>query len=70
MGAQHSYSPDAMLLVFASEYYDPDEYIRSYHEFCAPAAEVRPGVTVPEHEAETGLRGGVAACLFFVSACD
>jgi UDP-2-acetamido-3-amino-2,3-dideoxy-glucuronate N-acetyltransferase len=37
-GTQHSYSPDAMLLVFASEYYDPDEYIRSYDEFCALAA--------------------------------
>jgi hypothetical protein len=34
-GTQHSYSPDAMLLVFASEYYDPDEYIRDYDEFCA-----------------------------------
>jgi acetyltransferase-like isoleucine patch superfamily enzyme len=40
--AQHSYSPDAMLLVFASEYYDPDEYIRSYEEFCALAAKARP----------------------------
>ena len=37
-GTQHSYSPDAMLLVFASEYYDPAEYIRSYDEFCALAA--------------------------------
>jgi hypothetical protein len=26
------------LLVFASEYYDPDDYIRSYDEFCALAA--------------------------------
>ena len=24
---------DAVLLVFASEYYDPDDYIRSYAEF-------------------------------------
>jgi acetyltransferase-like isoleucine patch superfamily enzyme len=41
-GTQHSYSPDAMLLVFASEYYDPDDYIRSYDEFCALAAKARP----------------------------
>ncbi len=37
-GTQHSYSPDAMLLVFASEYYDPDGYIRSYDEFLATKA--------------------------------
>jgi len=41
-GTQHSYSSDAMLLVFASEYYDPAEYIRSYDEFRALAATVRP----------------------------
>lgn len=40
-GGQDSYSPDAMLLVFASEYYDPDEYIRNYDEFCALAASAR-----------------------------
>jgi hypothetical protein len=39
---QHSYSPDAVLLAFASEYYDSDEYIRSYDEFCALAAKARP----------------------------
>jgi acetyltransferase-like isoleucine patch superfamily enzyme len=32
--AQHSYSPDAMLLVFASDYYDAGDYIRTYDEFC------------------------------------
>jgi UDP-2-acetamido-3-amino-2,3-dideoxy-glucuronate N-acetyltransferase len=37
-GTQHSYSRDAVLLVFASDYYDPDDYIRSYVEFCALAA--------------------------------
>jgi UDP-2-acetamido-3-amino-2,3-dideoxy-glucuronate N-acetyltransferase len=37
-GTQHSYSSDAVLLVFASDYYDPDDYIRSYDEFCAAAA--------------------------------
>ena len=39
-GTQHSYSPDAMLLVFASDYYDPDDYIRNYDEFCALAAKL------------------------------
>ena len=39
--AQHSYSPDAMLLVFASEYYDPGDYIRAYEEFCTSAAHLR-----------------------------
>lgn len=32
-GTQYRYSPDALLLVFASDYYDPADYIRSYGEF-------------------------------------
>ncbi|MEU7861912.1 WxcM-like domain-containing protein [Nonomuraea sp. NPDC049141] len=32
-GTQYRYSPDAVLLVFASHYYDPQDYIRSYDEF-------------------------------------
>ena len=32
-GVQYKYSQDAVLLVFASEYYDPNEYIRDYPEF-------------------------------------
>ena len=32
-GIQYKYTADAVLLVFASEYYDPDDYIRSYPEF-------------------------------------
>lgn len=36
-GIQYKYSADAVLLVFASEYYDPDEYIRDYAEFCTLA---------------------------------
>ncbi|MEU9830619.1 WxcM-like domain-containing protein [Streptosporangium sp. NPDC048047] len=32
-GTQYRYSPDAVLLVFASHYYDPEDYIRSYDEF-------------------------------------
>jgi dTDP-4-dehydrorhamnose 3,5-epimerase-like enzyme len=30
---QYKYSADAVLLVFASELYDPDDYIRDYDEF-------------------------------------
>ena len=32
-GEQHTYSPDALLLVFASHYYDSKDYIRNYSEF-------------------------------------
>jgi UDP-2-acetamido-3-amino-2,3-dideoxy-glucuronate N-acetyltransferase len=32
-GVQHKYSPDGMLLVFASDYYDASDYIRNYEEF-------------------------------------
>lgn len=32
-GTQYHYSEDAVLLVFASEEYDPDDYIRDYDEF-------------------------------------
>lgn len=32
-GVQYKYSPDAVLLVFASEFYDSEEYIRQYSEF-------------------------------------
>jgi UDP-2-acetamido-3-amino-2,3-dideoxy-glucuronate N-acetyltransferase len=32
-GTQQAFSGDAMLLVFASEYYDPNDYIQSYDEF-------------------------------------
>lgn len=32
-GVQHNYSPDACLLVFASDYYDSADYIRDYEEF-------------------------------------
>lgn len=32
-GTQYQYSPGAVLLVFASEEYDSDEYIRNYDEF-------------------------------------
>lgn len=32
-GIQSEYSPDAVLLVFASDEYDPDDYIRNYEHF-------------------------------------
>lgn len=32
-GIQYKYSSDALLLVFASEHYDPDDYIRDYEQF-------------------------------------
>ncbi|WP_280174121.1 WxcM-like domain-containing protein [Aromatoleum tolulyticum] len=32
-GIQYKYSSDAVLLVFASDYYDPTDYIRDYSEF-------------------------------------
>lgn len=36
-GIQYKYSSDAVLLVFASEYYDAGDYIRDYSEFIALA---------------------------------
>lgn len=36
-GIQYKYSPDAVLLVFASHYYDAEDYIRDYDEFLALA---------------------------------
>ena len=33
-GTQYNYSSDAVLLVFTSEYYNADDYIRNYSEFC------------------------------------
>lgn len=32
-GIQYKYSPDAVLLVFASHYYDDSDYIRDYNDF-------------------------------------
>lgn len=37
-GIQYKYSPDALLLVFASEHYDASDYIRDYDEFRAAVA--------------------------------
>lgn len=40
-GIQYKYSEDALLLVFASEYYDAEDYIRSYEAFQQLAGGVR-----------------------------
>jgi hypothetical protein len=32
-GTQYKHTADAVLLVFASEWYDPDDYIRDYQTF-------------------------------------
>ena len=37
-GVQYRYSPDAVLLVLASDPYDPADYIRDYDEFVTLAA--------------------------------
>lgn len=37
-GVQYRFSADAILLVFASDYYDPQDYIRDYREFKARKA--------------------------------
>lgn len=37
-GTQYRYSSDALLLVFASMSYSPDDYIRTYEEFIAETA--------------------------------
>ena len=36
-GTQYAYTPDAALLVFASDSYDASDYIRSYDEFLIAA---------------------------------
>jgi len=40
-GIQYKYSSDAVLLVFASEYYDAGDYIRDYSEFLSLAGKAR-----------------------------
>ncbi|MEO6384467.1 MAG: WxcM-like domain-containing protein [Thermomonas sp.] len=42
-GTQYRYSSDAVLLVFASEAYDADEYIRSYDQFLIEAGLIEAG---------------------------
>ena len=50
-GVQYRFSPDALLLVLASDPYDPDEYIRDYDEFRSLIA------LLPDDEVESA--GGV-----------
>lgn len=40
-GTQYRYSPDAVLLVFASRPYEADDYLRTYDEFLAEIARQR-----------------------------
>lgn len=40
-GIQYKYSPDALLLVFASHYYDSNDYIRDYDQFLAATGAIR-----------------------------
>ena len=40
-GIQYKYSSDAVLLVFTSDYYDADDYIRSYGDFVDRARQMR-----------------------------
>jgi hypothetical protein len=39
---QYKYSDDAMLLVLASDPYDPDDYIRDYEAFLSAVSAARP----------------------------
>jgi UDP-2-acetamido-3-amino-2,3-dideoxy-glucuronate N-acetyltransferase len=41
-GVQYRYSRDAVLLVFASDYYDPADYIRDYTEFLSEVGSTAP----------------------------
>lgn len=41
-GTQYSHTRDAVLIVFASDYYDPQDYIRDYQEFLDEARRGRP----------------------------
>ncbi len=43
-GTQYNYSPDAVLLVLASEEYDPGDYIRDYEQFLTVPQD-RPGLS-------------------------
>jgi len=40
-GTQYRYSENAVLAVFASHPYDPDDYIRDYESFLEVAAHTR-----------------------------
>ena len=46
-GVQYKFSPGAVLLVFASHPYDPDDYIRDYDAFLAGVTPTPPPVVTP-----------------------
>jgi UDP-2-acetamido-3-amino-2,3-dideoxy-glucuronate N-acetyltransferase len=50
-GVQYQYTPDAVLMVFASHYYDPKDYIRDYADFLTIVRRERAG-----YSAESGKR--------------
>jgi acetyltransferase-like isoleucine patch superfamily enzyme len=43
-GTQYKYSPDGVMLVFASDPYDPSDYIRTYDEYLERLASDPPGL--------------------------
>jgi acetyltransferase-like isoleucine patch superfamily enzyme len=49
-GIQYKYSSDAVMMVFASDYYEADDYIRDYDEFIAAKRRIDGGAApAPEH---------------------
>ena len=40
-GTQYHTSPDAVLLVFASRHYEPDDYLRTYDDFIAECNRIK-----------------------------
>ena len=54
-GVQYRFSSDALLLVLASDPYDPEEYIRDYEEFRA-IAELQPGGETDARSPPDGAR--------------
>lgn len=46
-GIQYKYSSDAVMMVFASDYYEADDYIRDYDEFIAAKRRIAAGGSGP-----------------------
>jgi acetyltransferase-like isoleucine patch superfamily enzyme len=57
-GAQYKYTSDAMLLVFASHAYDPDDYIRDYEQFLRERREWETAAANAGAPAAAGERAG------------
>lgn len=47
-GIQYKYSSDAVMMVFASDYYEAEDYIRDYDEFVAAKRAQEAGTAAPE----------------------